>query len=90
MTLGNAAAARVRLVIWCKECQHQVEPDPGEMAARYGAETPVLDWRERLVCSRCGSWQVDMVVSGTARACRACDKTATLTAGRARLRVSSP
>jgi hypothetical protein len=27
------------------------------------AKTPVLDWRERLVCSRCG--QVDMVVSGT-------------------------
>jgi hypothetical protein len=38
-----------------QECQHQVEPDPAEMAARYGAETPVLDWRERLVCSKCGS-----------------------------------
>jgi hypothetical protein len=23
MTLGNAAA-RVRLIVWCKECQHQV------------------------------------------------------------------
>jgi hypothetical protein len=54
MTLGNAATARVRLIVWCKECRHQVEPDPAEMAARYGAETPVLDWRERLVCSRCG------------------------------------
>jgi len=32
------------------------------MAARYGAETPVLDWRERFVCSRGGSRQVDMVV----------------------------
>jgi hypothetical protein len=41
MTLGNAAAARVRLIIWCKECGHQVEPDPAEMAGRYGAETPV-------------------------------------------------
>jgi hypothetical protein len=28
MTLGNAAAARVRLIVWCEECQHQVEPDP--------------------------------------------------------------
>jgi hypothetical protein len=37
------------------------------MAARYGAETPVLDWRERLVCSGCGGRQVDMVVSGTKR-----------------------
>jgi len=54
MTLGNAAAARVRMTVRCKECRHQVEPDPAEMAARYGAETPVLDWRERLVCSRCG------------------------------------
>jgi hypothetical protein len=33
------------------------------MAARYGVETPVLDWRERLICSRRGSRQVDMVVS---------------------------
>jgi hypothetical protein len=40
MTLGNAAAARVRLIVWCKDCQHQVEPDPAEMAQRYGAETP--------------------------------------------------
>jgi hypothetical protein len=30
MTLGVAAAASVRLIVWCKECQHQVEPDPAE------------------------------------------------------------
>ena len=53
--LGNAAAAHVRLIVWCKECRHQVEPDPAEMAARYGAETTVRDWRERLVCFRWGS-----------------------------------
>jgi hypothetical protein len=40
MTLSKAAAARVRLIVWCKECLHQVEPDPAEMAARYRAETP--------------------------------------------------
>jgi hypothetical protein len=34
MTLGHAAAARVRLIVWCKDCQHQVEPDPAEMAQR--------------------------------------------------------
>jgi hypothetical protein len=28
MTLGNAAAARVRLIVWCCDCRHQVEPDP--------------------------------------------------------------
>ena len=66
MTLGNAAAARVRLIVWCKECQHQVEPDPAEIAARHAPKTSVLDWRERLVCSRRGR-QVDMVVSGVKR-----------------------
>ena len=45
MTLGNAAAARVRLIVWCKACSHQVEPDPAEMARQYGAGTSVLDWR---------------------------------------------
>ena len=67
MTLGAAAAAGVRLIVWCKECRHRVEPDPAEMATRYGAETPVLDWRDRLMCSRCGGRQVDMVVTGTKR-----------------------
>ena len=42
---GNAATARVRLIVWCKECQHQVEPDPAEQAERYGAEITVPDWR---------------------------------------------
>jgi hypothetical protein len=67
MTLGNAAAARVRFIVWCKDCQHQVEPDPSEMAERYGAATTVLDWSARLVCSECGSRQIDMVVTGEGR-----------------------
>ena len=41
MTLGNAAAARVRLIVWCKACGHRVEPDAAEMAKRYGANTVV-------------------------------------------------
>jgi hypothetical protein len=75
MTLGGAAAARVRFIVWCLpfgephgfagclECRYQVEPataslraaeggtsaDPAEMARRYGPETPVPEWRERLV-----------------------------------------
>jgi DNA-directed RNA polymerase subunit RPC12/RpoP len=67
MTLGNAAAARVRFLVWCPQCGHRVEPDPAEMAERHGAETTVPDWRARLVCSRCGSRRVDMVVTGTDR-----------------------
>jgi hypothetical protein len=64
MTLGNAAAACVRLIVWCKACRHRVEPDLAEQARRYGADMPVPEWRERLVCSACGSRDVDMVVSG--------------------------
>jgi hypothetical protein len=30
-------AALVRLIVWCRDCQHQVEPDPAAQAARYGA-----------------------------------------------------
>jgi hypothetical protein len=29
------------------------------MAQQYGAETPVNDWRERLICSRCGNREID-------------------------------
>jgi hypothetical protein len=47
-TLGNAAAAKVRVIVWCRDCQHRVEPDPAEHAARYGAELPVIDWVKRL------------------------------------------
>jgi hypothetical protein len=58
MTLGAAVAAGVRLIVWCKAYGHQVEPDPAEMAQRYGDATDVLAWRERLVCFRCGNRQI--------------------------------
>jgi hypothetical protein len=64
MTLGAAAAARVRLIVWCRDCRHQIEPDPAEMAERYGAELSVPDWHRRLVCSACDSRQIDFVVTG--------------------------
>jgi hypothetical protein len=67
MTLGGAAAAQVRFIVWCKACRHQVEPDPAEQAERYGAATTVIDWHARLSCSRCGSREVDMVVTGARR-----------------------
>jgi DNA-directed RNA polymerase subunit RPC12/RpoP len=70
MTLGNAASAQVRLIVWCKACGHQVEPAPAAMAERYGAELAVPDWRKRLVCSKCGSRRVDMVVTGERRQVR--------------------
>ena len=67
MTLGNAAAADVRLIVWCRDCQHQVEPNPAETAQRFGADTTIPDWRKLLVCSRRGSHDTDMVVTGERR-----------------------
>ena len=66
-TLGSSARASVRLIVWCRDCRRQVEPDPAEQAERYGAEMTLPGWRERLVCSRCGSRVIDMVVTGTKR-----------------------
>jgi hypothetical protein len=43
------------------------EPDAAEIAQRFGAETTVPEWRDRLVCSQCGSRNVDIVVTGTER-----------------------
>jgi hypothetical protein len=37
------------------------------MAERYGAEMAVPEWSGRLLCSGCGSRQVDFVVTGTER-----------------------
>ena len=65
--LGSAAAAQVRLIVWWRACEHPVEPDPAEMAARYRAERPVPDWPERLVRSKCGSREIGMVGTGKRR-----------------------
>jgi hypothetical protein len=59
MTLGGAATAGVRIIVWCKSCIHQTEPDPAAMAARYGAETPVLrksDWSASNVVRARSTW----------------------------------
>jgi hypothetical protein len=48
-TLGSAISGRVSLIIWCRDCSRQVEPNPEEMAARHCAETPMPDSRERLI-----------------------------------------
>jgi hypothetical protein len=40
----------VRLIVWRTSCGQQVEPDPAEMAERYGAGLPLPEWRARLTC----------------------------------------
>jgi hypothetical protein len=36
------------------------------MVERYGAELPVLVWRDRLSCSRCGGGEIDRPYSCSA------------------------
>jgi hypothetical protein len=42
MTLGNAAAARVQLIVWCLDCRHRVEPDAAEMVDALEGEASVV------------------------------------------------
>jgi hypothetical protein len=65
----------------CLECHYQAEPataslraaeggtsaDPAEIARRYCPETLFREWRKRLVSSRCGSHDTDMVVTSEQR-----------------------
>jgi hypothetical protein len=55
MTLDNAAAAKVRLTVWCKECRYQVEPAISIRAHTWNgflisarqklmASTPTMGW----------------------------------------------
>ena len=43
-TQGSTFAAGVDLIVWCKACRHQVEPDVADLVSRYGAELPVPEW----------------------------------------------
>ena len=67
MTLGQALAASVRLIVWCKGCGHRAEPDVGIQVAQHGTGTPVPDWARLLRCQECGARDADFVVSGTTR-----------------------
>jgi len=67
MTLGQAVAAKVRLIVWCKACGHRAEPTVADQVASYGGNTAVIDWARRLRCSACEGREVDFVVSGATR-----------------------
>jgi hypothetical protein len=71
MTLGNAAANHVRIIVWCKACQHQVELDPGEMAARYdhtiSAQVEAPRHSDPLHCGRAWWGQRSGPLEGTER-----------------------
>jgi hypothetical protein len=50
MTLGSAADACVRLIVWCHSAA--IKSRTGR-ALRAGIAVP--EWRERLVCSKCAA-----------------------------------
>ena len=70
MTLGNAAAARVRLIVWCKACGHRPSPtlrrSPSGTVPRPPFPIGASGWCVR----KCGSRNIDMVVTGTERGYR--------------------
>ena len=66
-TLGSTAAAQARVIVWCRECRHRIEPDAAWHAARFGADLAVVDWVKRLRCSKCGGRSVDFVLTGARR-----------------------
>jgi hypothetical protein len=61
---GSASGASIGETVSSTD---HIEADAARIAERRGADTAALQWRERLVCSACGSHNVDMVVTGTER-----------------------
>jgi hypothetical protein len=70
-TLGQAPAAQVQLIVWCKGCWHRADPDVSDQVARYGADTTVPDWARRLHCSACEGPESISCRLGDAVACAA-------------------
>jgi hypothetical protein len=67
ITLGAAAKTTARLIVWCKACHHETATDPAVAAARYGRELGIIEWRKRLVCSRCHGRGIEVLFIGRRR-----------------------
>ena len=67
LTLGQALAAQVRIIAWCKSCNHRAEPDVAVQVAQHGSGMPVPDWARLLRCTECGARDADFVVTGERR-----------------------
>jgi hypothetical protein len=69
ITLGAAAKTSASLIVWCRgpDCHHQNQTDPADVAQIFGADLAVAEWRKRLVCSRCGGRDVEVLFMGRRR-----------------------
>jgi hypothetical protein len=47
------------LRVWYNNCRRIADLDPAEQAERHGADLDLDVWRSRLVCSKCGSRNVE-------------------------------
>src|SRR5207237_7192746 len=64
LTLGQALAAHVRLIVWCKSCNHRANPDIAAQVAQHGSGLSVIDWARLLRCTECTARDADFVVAG--------------------------
>jgi hypothetical protein len=67
MTLGQALAAQVRLIVWGKSCNHRSEPDNAIQVAQHDSGMTVIDWARLLRCIECSARDTDFVVTGERR-----------------------
>jgi len=65
-TLGSAAAAAVRVIVWCNACRHRIEADVAAMAETYGAAT-LSATGSAAWCSQCGARDISFVLTGARR-----------------------
>jgi hypothetical protein len=70
ITLGAVAKTSASLIVWCRDpdCRHENHADAAVVARVFGTDLRVAEWRKRLVCSRCGSRDVEVLFMGRRRA----------------------
>jgi hypothetical protein len=55
-TLGNAATAKVRLIVWCRDCQHRIESETeGVLTGGFTVNRASAAWRALVTRSRSSS-----------------------------------
>ena len=51
LNFGQAVAAKVQLIVWCKACPHRFEPETAELAEQHGDATTLPAWARRVRCT---------------------------------------
>jgi hypothetical protein len=69
MTLGAAAKTSETLIVWSRDphCRHENRADAAVVARTFGSDLTVAEWRKRLICSRCGTRDVEVLFMGRRR-----------------------